>query len=833
MRLQGLLSIIIFTMLGIGCSSSSSPTIPGQSNEEPGIISGDAHSIHNMLGMFTFICDPATETVDVIPMRAADLHLNALKLLEPPALILLTIEGPVKITGNILDVNIGLRSPFPGWLQYTGFDVCGIVFTHGNETAFDDPSLIIAGEGDTRLLNADGFTRWWNPTEFPHGDTLFNYIDGLLGTPASQADFNCTLNGYKYYADDLEKDDPLTMLYPAHRGLFTAGKQNIRHYTIDMAGGLVFNYAVDACWKKPDGEPPYDVPDDFPPAANRDEAYYVEMTILQNSLYHVDQTYLQGGELRVSIDVWDRYGASLNHVYAYSPSGIPLAEALTPTGGGENYSTYELDFTNENPTHNGIAEMYIEVRSEASGYGGALPGIPLSAYFKLPFNISPDAPPGWALTWGGSDQENAWDVALDGTGNIYVCGDYRDATDFDPGPGVCERACLGNASGFISKFNPNAVFQWVLTFEGDGSSRLLNIEIDSLGNLIVCGDYKGVTDFDPGLDVDLHSSNGSQDAFVCKLTNEGSFQWALTWGGAQSDEAYCLSIDSLDNIYVSGWFGDEIDLDPGPGVDLQGTAGEYGSFLSKFKNNGDYILAHTWQGKPEVDEDGMVIFSVAVDEVDDVYLTGEFEGTIDFDPGPGTLEYTAIEPDEYDAFAVKLDNSGALIWAYAWGSQAAGRDIAFDGLSSVYFIGEFHQTIDFDPGPGVDEQTPQSDIYNGFVCRYLPSGTYDGAFAAWALFGGFIEVYSDHDVYINDWGRAFMRYSPEGELQWWHTLKADANPQANGLGSCLAPDDSTFSVGWFDGDDVDFKPGDGVDYHSSSGPYDAYLLKLTPGGTWW
>ena len=151
-------------------------------------------------------------SIDIIDHRDADLHLNALKFLEPPMLVYLTLESPPQFNGNILDVDIGLRNPYLGLDQFTGFDVCGIIFTLGSQTGFSDPDIVMAGDGDTRLLNADGYTRWWNPVEFPHGNTIFSYTEGMLGTPSGSAEFNCSINGYKYFADGLEPDDPLAVV---------------------------------------------------------------------------------------------------------------------------------------------------------------------------------------------------------------------------------------------------------------------------------------------------------------------------------------------------------------------------------------------------------------------------------------------------------------------------------------------------------------------------------------------------------------------------------------------------------------------------------------------
>lgn len=487
------IAMLVIT-LTVGCGGNNPVIWPDY--EKPG--NHGAGDSHRLSGLYTFYCDPVSGVIDIEPSRDVDLHLNALKFLEPPPYLYLTLESQPEFNGNIVDVDIGLRNPYIGLDQFTGFDVCGIVFTKGTETGFNDPDVIVAGDGDTRLLNPDGYTRWWNPSEFPHGNNVFSYIDGMIGTPDEDADYNCTINGYKYFADDLGINAPLFTLDPLKRGMFSAGQQNIRHYTIDLSGGLIFNYAVDACWKKPQGDPPHTVPDDFPSGANRPEAIFINVTEVQNTLYYVDGTYFIGGKLKLKIDVYDHFNSDLNQVSAESLVGLPFTTATTPIGGGDGYSTYELLFYGNDLTQNGEAELLITVQSEASGYGGILPGEPVCAYFKHTFNINPDAPLGWALTWGGDNNDYGGDVILDDTGNIFTLGVFRGTVDFDPGPGTELHTSSGNGSAFISKFNPNGDLQWVITWGGDDGTSARSIDMDDSGNIYVTGLFQGTTDFDPG-----------------------------------------------------------------------------------------------------------------------------------------------------------------------------------------------------------------------------------------------------------------------------------------------------------------------------------------------
>ncbi len=383
-----LLSILILTIFG--CSGGGgSPAIPDSPAAE---VEAALASSHALWGFWTFAADPDAGTIDVVEHRAGDLHLNALRFLEPPALLYLTLESAPQFNGNVLTIDIGLRHPFLGEVVFTGFDVRGIMISDGSLSGFDNPDLLIPGQGDTRLLNADGLTRWWNPTEFPYNaqNPIFGYIDGLLGTPDSTADFTATLNGYKYFTNNLDPDESIDDINPDGRGIFSAGQKNVRRYVIKLESGLVFNYAVDASWVFPTGDPPYDVPDDFPQAANSPEAWNIIVTELDNTLYNdgVDS----GGELHLDIRVYDWFKADLNTLRAEAPGNFNMAVSDTPTDGGTGYSTYQLDILNAYPVTAGELDILISVDSNINDYGGLLPGEPVASYWWHTTTVSDTGP---------------------------------------------------------------------------------------------------------------------------------------------------------------------------------------------------------------------------------------------------------------------------------------------------------------------------------------------------------------------------------------------------------------------------------------------------------
>ncbi len=865
MRLQSMVitAIAAVVFFCAGCSNASVQVAPdvGEPNERAVSVTDAPHCL---LGMWKFRCDADSGAVEIIPLRDADMHLNALKFLEPPPYLHLNIEGTPQISGGILDVDIGLRNPFLGQDLYTGFDVCGIVFTHGSYSGFNDPDIVIAGDGDTRVLNADGYTRWWNPAEFPHGDTVFTYKDGLLGTPDTKADFNCTVNGYKYFAEDLEKDDPMSLLQPVNRGMFSAGMKNIRNYQIDLDGGLEFNYAVDACWKFPSGGVPYDPPDDFPPGANRPEAYRIEVTELENSLYYVDGTYFVGGNLSLSINVWDHFNAGLNKVCAESLAGLPYVESLTPVGGGVSFSTYEIDLSGDNLNQNGDAEVLITVESENSGYGGILPGERVCSYFKHTFAVNSDPPPGWALTWGSVGYDEAKGVAVDSDGSVYVTGNFCKSVDFDPGPGVCELPanCLQDA--YLSKFNRNGVLEWVRNWgstnpSGKGSVGEKGVAVDGLGNIYVTGNFYGIFDFDPGPGVDEHSTNAASDAFLCKYDQDGNYHWARTWGGAEpiiGDGGYAVSTDADGNVYVAGAFCGTADFDPGPGVDEHTANGNIDSFICKFNANGDYLWGRVWGC--EVQD---YSYGVASGDSGEVYVTGRFIFTVDFDPGPDTVQRTSV--GLYDVFISKFDSDGQFQWVQTWGGEnynGSGGDrgygVTLDNAGDVYITGSFGETCDFDPGPGITEYT--AEFRDVFLSKFDPDGVFiwartwgDSSSHDWDDSGYGVAVDVSGNAYVTgsyggngdfDPGPGtdiqtsngeldifLSKFDTNGNYQWARTWGGEEED----IGYAVALDiyGNPFVVGDFQ-ETVDFDAGTGVDVHISNGYYDAFLTKFTPDGTW-
>jgi hypothetical protein len=312
-------------------------------------------------------------------------------------------------------------------------------------------------------------------------------------------------------------------------------------------------------------------------------------------------------------------------------------------------------------------------------------------------------------------------VAADDSGSIYLTGFFADTVDFDPGPGIDEHAANSVLKDvFLSRFDSSGQFQWARTWGGPKEDVGQAVALDDSGNVYVTGNFSNTADFDPGAGIDEHTSCGFTDVFLSRFDSFGEFQWARTWGGTASDSGWGVAVAGSDSVYITGYFQDTEDFDPGPAIDEHASNGHEDVFLSKFDSFGEFQWVRAWGGKNH--DWG---WGVAVDGSGDACVTGSFMNTVDFDPGTGIDEHAANGND--DVFLSKFDSSGEFQWARTWGGKYGdiGWDVTIDGLENAYVTGAFFSTVDFDPGSDIDYHTWLDYASFGiFLSKFLPDGTW-------------------------------------------------------------------------------------------------------------
>ncbi|MCY7421351.1 MAG: SBBP repeat-containing protein [Chitinophagaceae bacterium] len=314
----------------------------------------------------------------------------------------------------------------------------------------------------------------------------------------------------------------------------------------------------------------------------------------------------------------------------------------------------------------------------------------------------------WVKSMGGTAGDECRSLAVDVSGNVYTTGYFNGTSDFDPGASVSNLTTIGVFATFISKLDASGNFVWAKTLDGSSTNYGQSIAVDALGNVYTTGAFTGTVDFAPGPFIVTRTSAGGRDIFISKLNASGTFVWALNMGGTTDDVGYSIKLDASGNIYTTGAFFGTADFQYGPATNNITSAGDFDIFVTKLDPSGILLWAKGMGGTG--DDEGL---SLAVDNAGNVYTTGIFMATSDFNPGAATNNLTSA--GYYDIFVSKLDPSGNFVEAINMGGAASeyGQSIATDALGNLYISGDFYGTADFDPGAGTNNLTPvgSGDIF--------------------------------------------------------------------------------------------------------------------------
>jgi Secretion system C-terminal sorting domain/Beta-propeller repeat len=311
----------------------------------------------------------------------------------------------------------------------------------------------------------------------------------------------------------------------------------------------------------------------------------------------------------------------------------------------------------------------------------------------------------WAKRIGGTSSEAGNSIVVDDSGNVYTTGVFDGTNDFDPGAGTSYLTSAGFNDIFISKLDAVGNFLWAKSIGGTNYDLGSSIALDGSGNVYTTGYFEGTADFDPGVGISNLTSVGSYDIFISKLDASGNFLWAKNMGGTSFDFGNSIVLDGSGNVYITGYFLGIANFNLGTGTNILTSSGGMDIFISKLDTAGNFLWVKSMGGTS-----GDRSNSIALDGSGNVYTTGSFQGTADFDPGAGTSNLTSTGSNP-DIFISKLDTAGNFLWAKSIGGTQIdeGISIVVDGSGNVYTTGLFRGAVDFDPGVGTNNLTSAGD----------------------------------------------------------------------------------------------------------------------------
>ena len=387
---------------------------------------------------------------------------------------------------------------------------------------------------------------------------------------------------------------------------------------------------------------------------------------------------------------------------------------------------------------------------------------------------------------------------------------------------------------------------------GTGTDAGADIGTDSLANIYVTGYFTGTVDFDPGSGVHELTSAGDTDIFVAKYDVDGNYLWAFRVGGNGADCARAIRVEGDGTVWIAGWFSLVADFDPGAGTAALASFGDTDSFAARYSSDGSYSWAAGWGGSGKD-----VALDISADSDGNSYITGHFEGTVDFDTGAGTAPSTSR--GSFDAFVLSLGPGGAYRWHLTLGSVQTDSGMAIQAYANGTFwlSGYFNESVDFDAGPDTN-LTNSSGYTDVFLARYNSSGgflwagaiggpenetpavgglTFDGPGNVYLTgsFTGLCDFQPTNmsaNVPSNGANDAFIaEYDPTGEYRWAY----GAGGTGDDYGERVAVDDSgnIYWTGRFTGTQVDFDltlDTKYLDAFGTGGASDIFLAKYMPGG---
>jgi uncharacterized delta-60 repeat protein len=227
----------------------------------------------------------------------------------------------------------------------------------------------------------------------------------------------------------------------------------------------------------------------------------------------------------------------------------------------------------------------------------------------------------WTRQLGTSFGESGLGVMVDSSDNIYVTGNTDGGTLIQPSPGEVDI--------ILVKYNSSGTKQWTKQLGTSSNESGYGVTVDNSSNIYVTGSTSG------GLYENTNS--GGYDVFLEKYNSDGNRQWTRQLGSSSTDQGTGVTVDSYNNIYVTGNTGGELDGKTNSG------GGDI--FLVKYNSSG----TKQWTkllGSSAADY-GM---EVTVDSSNNIYVTGYTAGGLDGKTNSGGN----------DIFLVKYNSDGVL-----------------------------------------------------------------------------------------------------------------------------------------------------------------------------
>jgi hypothetical protein len=335
----------------------------------------------------------------------------------------------------------------------------------------------------------------------------------------------------------------------------------------------------------------------------------------------------------------------------------------------------------------------------------------------------------WALALGnptGVTEERAWDIAVDATGNSYICGSFAGTVDFNPlGTTPRNVSASGTTNSlFLAKYDANGINLWAIKVDANLGAVLTeaysSVDLDNAGNVILGGNYRNSIT----IGANNFTAVGNTDIFIASFTqSNGTNNWAKTFGGVGNDilSPGAMRVNAANEPHFTGRFAGTSNMG---GTSISSISGATTNmYLVGLNNTGTTKLALCVPSNSGQGGGHRVGFDIA----GNVYITGWYSGT-------GSLNGINMQAksgsNAADVALCKLSSTGTLQWFNTFGSAgftgelniSAGLQV--DSENNLLITGKFYgENVDWDPSPTMTLILSSAGQDDGFVAKYKSDGS--------------------------------------------------------------------------------------------------------------
>lgn len=306
-------------------------------------------------------------------------------------------------------------------------------------------------------------------------------------------------------------------------------------------------------------------------------------------------------------------------------------------------------------------------------------------------NFAPQGAKRWLVTAGAAESLSGSAHAMSSGANFVIIGSTQRATTIGGQP-------IAEPGQFVARLDAGT--GQVAFAKSLGSLTIQAAVVDTAGNVIIAGDFRGSTDFGGG----SVSSRGESDGFIAKYNADGVYQWAVPIGGSTIDFARAVGVDANGDVFVGGTFSGTVNFGGGL-VTAAGATTTHDMFIARYRGaTGAYVWAKRF-GNDGLDHlDGL-----AIDRDGAVIIGGSFSGGVAFDTT--TLFSDMGSPS---GMLVKLDPTAGAV-QFAKGVAHGTPVLATDRAGNILVAGN-------KPQDGSAGGPPLPGSF--FVAKYSPAGAH-------------------------------------------------------------------------------------------------------------